>query len=83
MFGTGTWQLPGGHLEHGESVLFCAEREVLEETGLKVRGVKIVSVTNDVFEDAGKHYITLFVRCEMVDQAAEPQVRRDILIGGA
>lgn len=64
-------------------MLFCAEREVLEETGLKVRGVKIVSVTNDVFEDAGKHYITLFVRCEMVDQAAEPQVRRDILIGGA
>ncbi|KAH6991270.1 NUDIX hydrolase domain-like protein [Ilyonectria sp. MPI-CAGE-AT-0026] len=72
--GAGTWQLPGGHLEHGESVFFCAEREVLEETGLTVRGVKIVSVTNDVFEDVGKHYVTLFVRCEMVDQAAEPQV---------
>lgn len=55
---------------------------MLEETGLTVRGVKIVSVTNDVFEDVGKHYVTLFVRCEMVDKAAEPQVRRDILTGG-
>lgn len=78
---TGTWQLPGGHLEHGESVLVCAEREVLEETGLKVQGVKIVAVTNDVFEEAGKHYITLFVHCEMEDKAAEPQVRRDTGIG--
>ncbi|KPM43002.1 hypothetical protein AK830_g3516 [Neonectria ditissima] len=72
--GSGTWQLPGGHLEHGESILVCAEREVLEETGLEVRGVKIVAVTNDVFEEAGKHYITLFVHCEMEDKTAEPEV---------
>ncbi|KAH7122181.1 NUDIX hydrolase domain-like protein [Dactylonectria estremocensis] len=72
--GAGTWQLPGGHLEHGESVLSCAEREVLEETGLRVRGVKIVAVTNDDFEEVGKHYETMFVRCEMDDQAAEPEV---------
>ncbi|KAH7156710.1 NUDIX hydrolase domain-like protein [Dactylonectria macrodidyma] len=72
--GAGTWQLPGGHLEYGESVLTCAEREALEETGLQVRGIKVVAVTNDVFEEAGKHYVTLFVRCEMADQAAEPEV---------
>ncbi|KAM0438619.1 hypothetical protein ACHAPT_001371 [Fusarium lateritium] len=72
--GAGTWQLPGGHLDYGESILVCAEREVLEETGLKVRGVKIVAVTNDVFEKEGKHYITLFVYCEMEDKTAQPQV---------
>ncbi|KAK7418282.1 hypothetical protein QQX98_004067 [Neonectria punicea] len=72
--GAGTWQLPGGHLDHGESLLVCAEREVLEETGLQVHAVKIVAVTNDVFVEAGKHYITLFVLCEMEDKTAEPQV---------
>ncbi|KAK7430960.1 hypothetical protein QQZ08_002489 [Neonectria magnoliae] len=72
--GAGTWQLPGGHLDHGESLLVCAEREVLEETGLKVHAIKIVAVTNDVFVEAGKHYITLFVLCEMEDKTAEPQV---------
>ncbi|KAI8713919.1 Nudix hydrolase domain-containing protein [Fusarium sp. LHS14.1] len=72
--GAGTWQLPGGHLDYGESILVCAEREVLEETGLKVRGIKIVAVTNDVFEKEAKHYITLFVLCEMEDKTAQPQV---------
>ncbi|KAK6215674.1 NUDIX domain-containing protein [Colletotrichum tabaci] len=70
--GAGTQQLPGGHLEFGESFFACAERETLEETGLRVRAVKMLAVTNDVFEDLGKHYATIFVKCEMVDADAEP-----------
>ncbi|KZL74206.1 NUDIX domain-containing protein, partial [Colletotrichum tofieldiae] len=70
--GAGTLQLPGGHLEFGESFFTCAERETLEESGLRVRGVKVAAVTNDVYEDLGRHYITIFVRCEMEDADAEP-----------
>lgn len=70
----GTQQLPGGHLEFGESFFACAERETLEETGLRVRAVKMLAVTNDVFGDLGKHYATIFVKCEMVDANAEPVV---------
>ncbi|KAM0344508.1 hypothetical protein ACHAPU_007482 [Fusarium lateritium] len=72
--GAGTIQLPGGHLDYGESFLACAERETLEETGLQIRAVKVVAVTNDVFEQENKHYITIFVRCETVDESAEPQI---------
>ncbi|HTE05810.1 MAG TPA: NUDIX domain-containing protein [Planctomycetota bacterium] len=32
----GWWEFPGGKLEPGEDVAGCAEREVLEETGLAV-----------------------------------------------
>ncbi|KKY30787.1 putative nudix domain containing protein [Diaporthe ampelina] len=39
---------------------------------MKVRGRKIAHVTNDVFSDLGKHYITIFVLCEMLDQDAQP-----------
>ena len=59
--GDGTWALPGGHLEFGESVAECATRELLEETGLAVETITAAPYTSTVFADEGKHYITLFV----------------------
>ncbi|KAK6850002.1 NUDIX hydrolase domain-like protein [Apiospora arundinis] len=72
--GSGSWALPGGHLEYGETYFACAERETLEETGLEVKALKLLTVTNDIFNDLGKHYITLFVMCERSDKLKEPQV---------
>ena len=62
--GAGTWALPGGHLEGGESFEQCCRREVLEETGLSITNINPVSFTNDVFQDEGLHYVTLFFRAE-------------------
>lgn len=73
MLHPGSWQFPGGHLEHGEELLDCAVREALEETNLVLQGVKIATQTNDVFVTEGKHYITLFALCTMNDPNAEPK----------
>jgi len=59
--GAGTWALPGGHLEFGESVEGCAIREVAEETGLLLESVRLGPYTNDIFQHERKHYVTLFV----------------------
>lgn len=59
----------------GETFFGCAERETLEETGLVVRAEKLVAVTNDVFDAATRHYITVFVLCRRVDETQEPMVR--------
>jgi 8-oxo-dGTP pyrophosphatase MutT (NUDIX family) len=40
----GEWCLPGGGMEPGESAAEACEREVLEETGLKVRVRRLVGV---------------------------------------
>ncbi|KAI1453094.1 NUDIX hydrolase domain-like protein [Annulohypoxylon moriforme] len=72
--GAGTWQFPGGHLEMGESFFACAERETLEETGLKVTAEKILAVTNDVFDPTTKHYITIFVLCRRVNENDQPEI---------
>jgi 8-oxo-dGTP diphosphatase len=62
--GAGTWALPGGHLEPGESFETCCKREVLEETGLIINNITPVVFTNDVFHQEGFHYITLFFKGE-------------------
>lgn len=62
--GEGTWTVPGGHLEYGESFADTAKREVLEETGLVINNVRFGAVTNDFFEEEGKHYVTVWMLSE-------------------
>ena len=62
--GEGTWSTPGGHLEYGESPRECAIRETKEETGVDITGVHAIGYTNDVFEEIGRHYITLWMAGE-------------------
>jgi len=71
--GDGTWSLPGGHLEFGESVEDCARREIMEEMGVKIKNLRYGPFTNDIFNKEGKHYVTLFVVAEY--ESGEPEVR--------
>lgn len=59
--GLGTWAPPGGHLEWGEELEVCAEREVLEETGIKIKNVRRGPYTNDIYPDGEHHYISIFM----------------------
>ena len=58
------WQFPGGHLESGESVSACAQREVLEETGLKITLLRHLGFTDVPFKVGQRSYITLLVSTE-------------------
>lgn len=70
--GAGTWALPGGHLEFGETIEDCARRETLEESGLVLTDIRSGPFTSDVFEAEGKHYVTLFVLAR--SEQGEPQI---------
>ena len=75
---SGTWALPGGHLDFGESFETCAMREVLEETGLQVKDdrVHFLTATNDIMPSEHKHYVTIFVACRPESEDLEPKVGR-------
>ncbi len=55
--GEGTWTMPGGKLEWGESFEEGARREVLKETSIQLNCVKIICVNNDKNEHA--HFVTI------------------------
>lgn len=60
--GKGTWSVPGGHIDFGETPEEACIREVEEETGLKLESVQRLAefpYNSAVFPE-GKHYITLW-----------------------
>ncbi len=70
LHGEGTWTMPGGKLEFGESFEEGAAREVMEETGMKLNSAKVVCVSNDRVSDA--HFVTIGLFSE--DFAGEAKV---------
>lgn len=73
LHGEGTWTMPGGKIEFGESFEDAAHRETLEETGIKIdkEKLKLISLTNDKVEDA--HFVTIGFLCE--DFSGEVEVK--------
>jgi len=57
--GANSWCPPGGHLEFGESFEQCVKRETLEETGIKIKNIRFLGITNDFFNKEKCHYITI------------------------
>ncbi|MBI5871684.1 NUDIX domain-containing protein [archaeon] len=68
--GAGTWTMPGGKLEFGETFEDCAKREVLEETGITLNKVDVICINQDIIETA--HFITLGLFSDVF--SGEPKV---------
>jgi 8-oxo-dGTP pyrophosphatase MutT (NUDIX family) len=60
----GLWCLPGGGMESGESAAEACEREVWEETGLKVRVTRLIGVYSNpdqlvIYPDGNKVFMVV------------------------
>ena len=54
----GSWAFPGGFLNMDETVERCAERELQEETGIVLTGMKLVGIYSNVERDPRGRVIT-------------------------
>jgi len=63
--GADYWVMPGGGIEGDEGIFKAAQREVWEETNIKVRAEKIAYVQD--FIDNGKYVCKFWVYCSLVE----------------
>ncbi len=85
----GQWSIPGGTLELGETLAAGVERELLEETGLRVRVLGLIEVFERIFPGDGGasrtpktapqyHFVIADYLCEALDAAAAPRAGGDV-----
>ncbi len=66
--GLGLWSLPGGYVDRGEVVERAAEREVMEETGVRVKVTDLVGV----FSEPGHPVILVIYDSQIVEGDPKP-----------
>lgn len=66
-----SWGAPKGHIDEGETMEQCAFREVMEETGVKVRLYEQLASVNVLSKEEDKT-VVLFV-AQPVDPGCEPR----------
>ncbi|MGQ0848257.1 MAG: NUDIX domain-containing protein, partial [Actinomycetota bacterium] len=73
----GRWTLPGGWVDIGESPSVAAEREVAEESGYRVRAVKLAALYDKLRHQhprAPHHAYLVFVLCQLLGGEARRSV---------
>lgn len=65
-YGRGSWALPGGKLEFGETFEECVHRETREEARVEIDDISFARVINDFMSDKDKHYVTIYMRANYV-----------------
>jgi 8-oxo-dGTP diphosphatase len=70
---TGTWALPGGTLEWGETMRDGLAREMLEEAGVaSAKVIRVVGVYSRPERDPRFHAVTVVVRCAIDAPSTRP-----------
>ncbi len=68
----GTYALPGGWMEFGETFEETARREVQEELGVDIENIKVLGVTNNLFPAENKHTVSIIMAATI--KSGAPQI---------
>lgn len=68
----GTWTIPGGSVEFGETMAQAAVREIKEELGIDIKILKQYGCADHIMPQEGQHWVSTIFECGIV--AGEPKI---------
>lgn len=68
----GTWSVPGGWQEIGETFEQASKREIAEEVGCEIKNVRFGALTNNYFPEEGVHSVSVFTLSDWA--SGEPKI---------
>jgi len=68
----GKYGLPGGYLDRDESTEDGVIREVLEETGWKVKVISLLGIDDALYRGDNRQSVSLLFHMEVVEKVGEP-----------
>jgi ADP-ribose pyrophosphatase YjhB (NUDIX family) len=79
--GRGSWQIPGGYVEHDEPILEAVEREVLEEASVVAKARDVIGFRHSIGGSIGGPSTNLYVVFRLDYIEGEPAYDNDEVIG--
>ena len=76
---TDQYFLPGGGLEHGESLAECCIRELAEETGYQVKVLYKILDINEYYEDW--QFVSFYFVCTVTGKTSRKLTEREAMVG--
>jgi len=72
----GTWEIPGGAVEFGETLQEGLKREIWEELGIEIQPQEMLQVCDHLLPDEGQHWVSPTFICKItsgVPKILEPE----------
>lgn len=73
-FASKHWELPGGHVDFGETIEEALTREALEETGLDVVVKQVFHAFTYVLPETNKHYVEIIMMAQLKNENQKIQL---------
>ncbi len=73
----GSWQIPGGYVEHDEPLTLAVEREVLEEANIEAKVRDVIAFRHSIGGSIGGPSTNLYVVFRLDPVSGEPQADGD------
>jgi mutator protein MutT len=69
----GTWEIPGGAVEFGETLQEGLKREIMEELGIEIQPQEILHVCDHLLPEEGQHWVSPTYICTII--SGEPKIK--------